>query len=447
MPAPSLVMQTVYAELLERCAANAFNSSFPEDGSFISKTVRDRRYWYFQLPSEAGRTQRYVGAETPELLKQIAGHKQARDDEKERRSLISTLTRSFGLPRPLPEIGAIVEALARAGVFRLAGVLVGTVAYQTYSGMLGVKLPIAAIQTGDVDIAQFTHISVAVEDRIPPVLEVLSEVDPTFRAVPALNRKEGETSYVAKSGIRVDFLTPNDGPETDEPQPLPALQTDAQPLRFLSFLIREPQQAIVMHGAGIQVLVPSPERFAVHKLIISRRRAGGAAKQDKDLRQAEALLSVLIEKRPYELKQAWDEAYASGRTWRKLLQEGLAIINPDIRDTVLRLVKLPRSAIAGLDLRFDDARPKYDANRDVVLISGKALGHPVQVVVSGEALEDYFGSTEASAADRVKSLLNNRSKIEKLAIRKYSETPVEEVGSMLLTTFDIEHLKADAGIR
>ncbi|HEX3215461.1 MAG TPA: GSU2403 family nucleotidyltransferase fold protein, partial [Aestuariivirgaceae bacterium] len=56
-----------------------------------------------------------------------------------------------------------------------------------------------------------------------------------------MGRKQGKTSYIAKGGIRVDFLTPNDGPETDEPQSLPALQTDAQPLRSLSFLIREPQ--------------------------------------------------------------------------------------------------------------------------------------------------------------------------------------------------------------
>jgi hypothetical protein len=445
MPAPPLVMQTVYAELMERCAAHAFNSSFPEGGSFTSKTIKNRRYWYFQLPSDAGRTQRYVGVETPELLDRIAGHRQAKDDEKERRSLVSILIRSFGLPRPLSEIGAIVEALARAGVFRLAGVLVGTVAYQTYSGMLGVKLPMAAIQTGDVDIAQFTHISVALEDRTPPVLDVLKEVDPTFRAVQGIGRKQGETSYIAKGGIRVDFLTPNDGPETDEPQSLPALQTDAQPLRFLSFLIREPQHAIVMHGAGIQVLVPSPERFAVHKLIVSRRRPEGAAKRDKDLLQAEALLGVLTEKRPYELKMAWDEAHASGPTWVRLLQEALAMISPHVRDSVLRAVKLPRSFVAGLDLSFDDVEPKYDAARDVVIFSGKAFGQTVLVSVSGEVLEDYFGSKKASARDRVKSFLKNRSKIERFAVRKYNEGLVEEVGSILLTTFDIENLKQSAG--
>jgi hypothetical protein len=48
--------------------------------------------------------------------------------------------RSFNLPRPIPEIGAVIAALAKAGVFRLRGILVGTVAYQTYAAMLGVRL-------------------------------------------------------------------------------------------------------------------------------------------------------------------------------------------------------------------------------------------------------------------------------------------------------------------
>src|SRR5450631_975384 len=110
MPAPSLVIQTTYAELLERCAATAFSDAFPEDGTFISKTIRARRYWYFQVPTKDGREQRYVGPETPELLDRIAQHKQARDDEKERRALVSTLVRSFGLTAPIPKIGEIISA-------------------------------------------------------------------------------------------------------------------------------------------------------------------------------------------------------------------------------------------------------------------------------------------------------------------------------------------------
>jgi hypothetical protein len=40
MPAPQLVMQTTYAELLERSANAAFNDAFAEDGAFIAKTIK-----------------------------------------------------------------------------------------------------------------------------------------------------------------------------------------------------------------------------------------------------------------------------------------------------------------------------------------------------------------------------------------------------------------------
>src|SRR5689334_78478 len=95
---PMLVMQTTYAELLQRCSATAFREAFPENGSFVSKTIKGKRYWYFQLSSDDGRAQRYVGPETPELLEQISNHKQARDDERERRALVVTLVRAYGLP-------------------------------------------------------------------------------------------------------------------------------------------------------------------------------------------------------------------------------------------------------------------------------------------------------------------------------------------------------------
>ena len=230
MPAPSLIVQTTYAELLERCASSAFSDAFSEDGMFTSKTIKGKCYWYFQASTAKGRTQRYVGPETPQLLERIAHHKMARDDDREQRALVSTLVRSFGLPRPIPEIGHIIAALAKAGVFRLRGVLVGTMAYQAYSAMLGIKLPVSTLHTADVDVAQFENVSIAVKDHTPPILEILKGVNKTFRAVPHTNDGRRATSYVAKGGLRVDFLTPNEGPDTDRPQGLPAFQTDAQPL-------------------------------------------------------------------------------------------------------------------------------------------------------------------------------------------------------------------------
>jgi len=129
-------------------------------------------------------------------------------------------------------------------------VLIGTVAHQCYPAMLGAKLPGALLQTSDVDIAQFTNISVAVGDQTTrSMLEVLRDVDKTFREVPHTAGHRFTTSYAAKAGLRVDFVKPNEGPDTDTPQKLPALQTDAQPLRFIDFLIHEPAQAVLLHGA------------------------------------------------------------------------------------------------------------------------------------------------------------------------------------------------------
>jgi hypothetical protein len=440
MPAPPLIVQTTYAELLERCAAAAFDDAFIEDGAFISKTIKGRRYWYFQTRAGDARKQLYVGLETPELLERIERHQIARSDESQRRTLVSALVRSFNLPRPNPEIGNIIEALASAGVFRLRGVLVGTVAYQTYLAMLGVRLSPSLMQTADIDIAQFKDISVAVEDNTPPVLDLLREIDPTFRDIPSSFDSRHSTSYAAKNGIRVDFLTPDRGSGTDKPQALPSFQTDAQPLPFLDYLICEPEPAVVLHNAGIYVQVPAPQRYAIHKLIVSRRRPQGAAKGDKDLQQAAALLDVLAERRPHELKLAWQEAYKSGPTWRQLLAEAVGKLDGYVRDATLKVVDVRRSTIPGLDLNFENPPAHYDFHRDIVTFKGVALGHPVACAVSRETLDDHFGADGLGQNERLQQFLKNRSKIELLARTKYLSWPVEEPGTVLVKTTDVQKL-------
>jgi hypothetical protein len=434
-------MQTTYAELLDRCRATAFDEAFPEDGTFVSKTINEKRYWYFQQSAAAGREQKYVGPETPELLDQISRHKQTRDDERERRALVSALVRTYGLQRPVKEIGDIVAALAHAGVFRLRGVLVGTVAYQTYAPMLGTRLPHSILQTSDVDVAQFKNVSVAVGDKIPPVLDVLRDVDKTFRAVPHIHQRS-VTSYIAKGGFRVDFLTPNEGPHTDAPLHLPALQTDAEPLRFLDFLIYDPEPAVLLHNAGIYVLVPSPQRYAIHKLIISRRRQEGAAKRDKDIRQSAALLEILNDKRAYELKSSWNEAFNRGPAWRQSLAEGLSDIPSRTRDAVLKTVDSHRDIIPGIDLTFSDEPVRYDFERDVATFIGEALGRRVRCAISREALDDHFGATTGLTNEqRLRKFLQNRSVIERMATEKYLNWPIEEPETVLIKTTDVPKLQ------
>jgi hypothetical protein len=330
--------QVLYSELAQRALDAAFSSEFALAGRFVTQQSGARRYWYFDMAKTdgPGKQRRYVGpVDDPEITRRVEAFKDLKADYRARRKLVSTLTREAYLPRPEPLTGQIVEALASGGFFRLRGVLVGTVAYQVYGPILGVRLPEAIQQTGDADFAQFHSISVAVEDEMPPVLDLLRGVDPTFREIPHSADSRRSTAFVARSGYRVEFLTPSTGSaERDRaPAPMPALGgASAQPLRFLDFLIYEPVRAVLLHGAGVPVLVPAPERYAVHKLIIADRRRSdrdGSAKSAKDLRQAASLIEALVElRRSADLTDAFAEAWGRGPAWREAITASVNALEP-----------------------------------------------------------------------------------------------------------------------
>ncbi|MBD9509076.1 hypothetical protein IB265_20095 [Ensifer sp. ENS10] len=323
--------RTMFAELTQRTLDGQFLADFPMEGWFVTVTVKDRNYWYFDLPDGEGKYKRsYVGPESDEeITARVKAHKQIKDDLRERRRMASTLRRA-GLPGPDTFAGDITKALADAGLFRLRAVLIGSVAFSTYAGMLGVRLPSSAMQTGDADFAQDFAISAGVQDSLPPILDILQSVDPDFRTVPHQADKAKVVAFQNGRGYRVEFLTGNRGSDeyTGKPSPMPALGgASAENLRFLDFLIYEPVRTVLLFREGVNVLVPAPERYAVHKLIVASRRLTdtlGRVKSDKDLVQASLLFEALVETRhEYELVDAWEEAWDRGDSWKEGLCNGL----------------------------------------------------------------------------------------------------------------------------
>jgi hypothetical protein len=329
--------QVLYSELAQRSLDASFTSDFSIDGRFIRMESRGRMYWYFDRDKSGGGKQRsYVGpVDDPEINRRVESFKDLKADFRARAKLVSTLLREAHLPRPDGLAGPIIEALATAGFFRLRGVLIGTVAFQCYSALLGVRMVNTAMQTGDADLALFHSIANAVEDTMPPILSVLREIDPTFREIPHRADSRYTTQYATRSGYKVEFLTPNTSSDdyTDKPAHMPALgDTAAQPLRFLDFLLHQPVRAIVLHGAGIPVLVPAPERFAIHKLIVASRRItddDGTAKSRKDLAQAHRLIAVMVAQHNQPaLADAFMEAWDRGPHWRDALRTGIDRLGP-----------------------------------------------------------------------------------------------------------------------
>ncbi|ATU96009.1 hypothetical protein BLM14_29980 (plasmid) [Phyllobacterium zundukense] len=324
--------QVLYSELAQRTLDASFTSDFPISGRFITMESRGRRYWYFDTAKEGGgKNRRYVGpVDDEEITRRVENFKDLKSDARARRKIVSTLVREAYLPRPEPFVGEIVQTLAIAGFFRLRGVLVGTVAFQCYPAILGMRLPNAALQTADADFAQFHSISAAVGDALPPVLDVLRKVDPTFRVVPHQTDSRQSTKFINRSGYAVEFLTPNTGSVDygNHPASMPALGgASAQPLRFLDFLIHQPVRAVMLYASGVPILVPAPERYAVHKLIVGSRRrndADGTAKSRKDRLQSRILMEAMIESRQDEaLADAYMEAWDRGVAWKEAIIESM----------------------------------------------------------------------------------------------------------------------------
>ena len=348
-----LSYRTMFAQLAEQVMDSSFAEGFPLGGSFLRNTSRGKEYWYFQFPS--GGPRKYVGPCSDEdITSRIQRFRELKADVRVRRSLVSTLKRNAFLPGPERFTGEVVEAFADAGLFRLRGVLVGTVAYQCYSGLLGVRLPNTAMQTGDADLAQFYAVSAAVEDSLPPIVQILEKLDPTFRELPHQIDGRFTTQYINDTKYKVEFLTPNRGKTeySDKPAVMPALGgASAQALRYLDFLIRDPVRTVMLHRAGVAVTVPAPGRFAVHKLIVGPKRrddASGRAKRHKDIMQASSLAAALAQTRSQDdLAEAWAEAWERGPKWKEGLAAGLALMQPDNRSAFMDAL---RAGLEGLDL-------------------------------------------------------------------------------------------------
>lgn len=106
--------------------------------------------------------------------------------------------------------------------------------------------------------------------------------------------------------------------------PIPRFGCAAEPLPFLSYLIKDPVPAVLLAEAPVMVSIPQPVRYALHKLIVSQERTlSGQVKVKKDLYQAHQILRYLKEHRLGDIAPAWVELVAKGPKCRKQATAGL----------------------------------------------------------------------------------------------------------------------------
>jgi hypothetical protein len=288
---------------LERGASEQLEVLLGTPGTLAERTNETGTHFWTHRYSDAlnRRQETYLGkVDDPEIERRISSL----------REMIATANATIARVRLLARAGfATIDrkayftlaSLHNRGLFRAGALLVGLHAYGALLNALGVRA--TPFATEDVDIARREALALP---GIPGFLDMLRATGIEFFEVPSLDRRRRGTSFKERGGsnFSVDLLVPS--ADDDYPTvPVPELKAHAQGLPYLAYLLAASQEIPVLstHGS-VMVRVPVPERFAIHKLIVSQLRHKSSSKPEKDLRQAAALIEALAERYPGALEDA-----------------------------------------------------------------------------------------------------------------------------------------------
>ncbi|MEE9392377.1 MAG: GSU2403 family nucleotidyltransferase fold protein [Planctomycetota bacterium] len=320
--------QTLHAEALALLLALESDRTWSHlSGSFTTKAVKGREYVYFQYSDLGGaKRQLSIGKKDAALDKIIRNYKEQRilgEADRAQVKRLAGLLRAAGIAMIPHGPARVIRALADAGVFAAGGMLMGPYAFQVLGNLLGLEWPDAAWRTQDVDIAGQVQIAIpSLEADVPKALDSLRM---GFIPVPQLDPRHASTSFrVRGKQLRVDLITP--GSESDSaPIQIRRFNAAAAPIKYLSLSMREAQPAAAIEStAATLVVVPSPARFALHKLLVSQTRSViQQTKSGKDLHQAALFLESLAEDRPEDLEQTAAAFCKSGPAVTRKVKRGL----------------------------------------------------------------------------------------------------------------------------
>jgi hypothetical protein len=326
---PTLI--TLYADLLQQVQEVTVPAA-----SIRTQNVKGKEYLKANISIGAERRTIYIGAAADAAAKlRAAAMSEEMERAKGRRQTVGLLRRA-GFPAPTPELGRILEALASANLFRQGVVLVGTVAYQCYSPMVGAVLPAASMMTQDLDlaIASLALTADSEEQSLADIdgrrdagrtlEEILRRADPTFQALPGLNPRAAPSRFRARSGFIVEVLVPQRSRNDANPMPIPGLRAGGAPFHHLGWLIENPSPAVALYGSGVFVRAPQPARYAAHKLILAQKRDLHAIKRQKDLAQARSLIEALARSDPHAIEDTLEDARSQGaKGWSRPIDRSL----------------------------------------------------------------------------------------------------------------------------
>jgi hypothetical protein len=314
---------TLYADLAQQVRWSI------RGGTVYQRSIGGARYFYAKTAVGADRRDSFIGrTDDPEAIAKAESMRTAAAQARERRKTVRML-RDRGFHSPDAWLGRIIDAVSDAGLFDRGVVIVGTAAYQMMEPLVGHYLPGSNLMTSDIDLV-IADLAISAETG-ESFETILHRADPSFIGIPSLDLRKPYSRW-RTGGIGVDLLTPVLRRTDESPMPLAELEAGAAPLQYLGWLIAQPVSTIALWASGIDVRVPQPARYAVHKLILAQKRnTTSMEKRSKDLDQARTLIEVLGNSDPFALEDALEDARAQGAEgWARPIARSLAELGLDL---------------------------------------------------------------------------------------------------------------------
>ena len=323
----SLSAQSAYAELQDELRVQAIDQYRALPGAFHRQQQKGKSYIYYGYRDIDGvGRMAYVGPEDKRVLELIEKHQVIKSSalhEKIKRQAKSA--EALGCAVTLTKHFRVINRLEQYGFFRAGGVLIGTHAFLAMGNMLGVNW-ISSQLTMDVDFAHAgKNVSIALGANVKiSVHDALSSLEMGLLPITEFSGKTGAQYRNPKDPeLRLDFVTPQT--RRGGPIAMPELGLTLECLKFMEFSLINVTQAVLISREGACIVnIPSPERYAVHKLIIyGERPLQDRVKANKDLGQAAAIFKVMFESGQADLiRAAWSDALSRGPGWRQRLNQG-----------------------------------------------------------------------------------------------------------------------------
>lgn len=321
--------QTNFAELFEQVQATAFHRSVRDlPGSFNKKLIKGREYWYWQVRDLQGvNRQVYLGPDEERVRKLVQRHRDGAPSQAADLAPLAGACAALGCATVIPQHFEVINRIAEYGFFRAGGVLIGTHAFIATGNMLGVRWK-SGWRTNDVDVAHAgRNVSLALaENARADMHDAITSLEMGLLPQQSLVSGPGATYITAKKDIRVDLLTT--AGRKDDAYLYEPLNVRLQPLKFMEFSLEHTTQTALISGErAVLVNVPSPMRYALHKLVImGEREEAFRTKVQKDAGQVAALVEYGLLRSSSALEAAAKDLMSRGPGWRRRAAEGLTYV-------------------------------------------------------------------------------------------------------------------------